>query len=195
MIACPQCSSAADFWFASSIKIAKADRSFFDRSNAFIVTVGRDRVGATVTIASYFPPVSGPLENVKGLPSQFLSVRWGRWRHDRPVRVSDLGAFRCPSCLTTGRHLLRWPADAYFQVEFKGRKPWAPDRKTALKLVDYIQSAERIKGRDYTVGREHWATGRSEDPFLRRIPTHFLRAKARPDVTRKLRRLLGLSIR
>ena len=191
VITCPNCGAATEFSHAESAAIPKAHRDPFDRHPAFDVVTGRNCVGSTVTVASYFSPVTGPLDNIKNLPDVARSLTWSQWLHDRPAGVSDLGAFRCSACNTARRHQLSWPQDAYFQITYKDRALWARNRGEALKLLRFVESDGREKGVEYTSGQP-WALFRTEDRFLRRVPTHFLRAKARREVARQLRRRLEM---
>jgi len=88
------------------------------------------------------------------------------------------------------KHNLKWPEEAYFQINYKGQVLWAFDRKYALKLLSYIESKERKK-RIVGYSGKPWNTIISQDWFLRHIPEHFQTAKARPEIVKKLKSILG----
>ena len=59
----------------------------------------------------------------------------------------------------------------------QGHVLWAFDRESALVLLDYLRSESRQRD-------GNWKT------FLLHVPSHFLKKKAREDVSKKLGKLL-----
>jgi hypothetical protein len=80
------------------------------------------------------------------------------------------------------KHRLDWPADAFFQIAFRGRVLWAFDRATMQSLIDYVEAVDRKPVRR-----------RGRQGFLMKVPTHFLVAKSRDRVAKKLRDRLRMA--
>jgi hypothetical protein len=89
------------------------------------------------------------------------------------------GSLICAACGRSARHELRWPTEAWFQIDYRGRVLWAFHREGAVALLDFIRSADRRR------------SGLAQESFLRRIPGHFLTAKARAQIVRKLETVLA----
>jgi hypothetical protein len=88
-----------------------------------------------------------------------------RSSHHHQLRSNILGVLMCPACGITRRHLLDWPADAYFTCTVKGELLWAWNREHLLQIRDFIQKEHR--------------PGRGTRGWIGSIPTHFLLAKNR----------------
>jgi len=121
-------------------------------------------------------------------------LRWGGWfvvaKHpdlfpwkepSGGYRRSDQGVCYCQNCSTRFEHLLEWPSDAYFYCEVKGKLLWAWSREHVKVLKSFIQSKNR-KIEDYP----------GYGLFLHHIPKHFMLAKNRDLVVKKLEKLLTL---
>ena len=192
VIHCPECNGAANFAFVTYTTIKKADIQYFKSSPNFEVFRGQHSDGSYFNAALYFPGLGDSLDNISDLPQSYKVTVWHSTRY--APSHSDLknrGAIRCTECLVQKKHELKWPDEAYFQIEYKNRILWAYDRSSALKILDYLESDERKKAVEYYVEKP-WNTYATEDWFLRQIPTHFKTAKARPEIVTKLRNMLGI---
>ena len=92
--------------------------------------------------------------------------------------VLDVGSVDCTQCGLRQFHQLKWPQDAYYQIEYKGQLLWAFQRETANELKEYILSRDR----DRT--KFQWQF------FLLHVPTIFLKQNARDEIVKKLEKLL-----
>lgn len=96
-----------------------------------------------------------------------------RFRRDpRP-----LGICRCGACGYLNRHLLDWPAEAYWAVSIRGRTLWMYSREHVRELRGYVAARgdrQRVRG----------ARG------LSRVPREFLAARNRDLLVKKLDALL-----
>ena len=114
---------------------------------------------------------------------------WGGWtvvQHD-PVLYpwkppakggyirSDHGIRACTACGGRFPHKLSWPKDAYFKCDVRGQTLWAWSIDHARVLRDFIASVDR----DPTKHKKYFL-------FLRHIPEHFIRAKNREIVLKRL---------
>lgn len=191
-IVCPKCEGAAKFSFATYQIIHKSDQDYFIKSKNFDVFRGQHSHGSYYTAALYYPGLGNSLENIQDLPSGYEADMWRHpyWYVTLPKKLNDTGTIRCTKCLVQTKHNLKWPQDAYFQIEYKGQALWAYDRKYALKLLSYIESTERKKRIEGHSGPT-WNKIISQDWFLRHIPEHFQTAKARPAIVKKLKKRLS----
>jgi len=191
-IRCPSCSGAAKFAFATYQIFQKKDYSYFSKSKNFEVFKGQHSHGSYYQAALYYPGLGNSLENVTDLPDGYEANMWRHpyWYVTLPKELENTGAIRCSSCLIQKKHNLKWPEEAYFQINYKGQVLWAFDRKYALKLLSYIESKERKK-RIVGYSGKPWNAIISQDWFLRHIPEHFQTAKARPEIVKKLKSILG----
>lgn len=85
------------------------------------------------------------------------------------------GLLRCHHCYHQAKYHLSWPQDAYWQWTIRGKTLWAWDRAHALQIYNFIKSPLRP------------STARAT-PGLRHIPSHFLSAKVRDEVIKKMDR-------
>ena len=190
VIRCPVCSGPANFSFATFAIIKKGDLQYFEHSKNFDVIRGQHSHGSYFNAALYYYGLADALFNITDLPDGYSSPMWeSRWPRGE---FWNRGAIHCTACFIRKKHELNWPADAYFQVEYRGKALWAYDRAHALKLLSYLESDERKKAVEYYVG-EPWNTFKKEHWMLANLPTHFQTAKARPAIVKKLRGMLGLS--
>lgn len=88
-----------------------------------------------------------------------------------PLRTK--GLVRCTHCHANQMHRLNWPSDAYWQWEIRGQLLWAWDKEHAQQILDFIRQTARPARRSTR---------------LKHIPAHFLSAKVRDLVVRKIER-------
>ena len=102
---------------------------------------------------------------------------------DRPLsgayRLRHRGVVRCGACHHAGVHVLRWPADAYFQWSVRGTRPWALNAEHARVRLHYVESLLRDPARYPGHQRS-----------LRELPAAILAARSRATVARKIRESL-----
>jgi hypothetical protein len=99
------------------------------------------------------------------------------WKEIRARHVvHPVGLCRCGSCGYLNRHVLDWPAEAFYAVSIRGRTLWRWSRKHALALRAYVAATDRAR-----VPGARW---------LSRVPRDFLAARNRDELVKKLDRLL-----
>ncbi len=86
-----------------------------------------------------------------------------------------IGLLRCAACHTRTRHELKWPDDAWWQWDIRGKTLWAYDLTHTRKLLEHIKSELRPA---------------RVDEELKHLPSHFLSAKVRPVITKKIEEVL-----
>jgi len=191
-VICPDCRGIAKFGFAVSRAVQRRDDyPFFEESKSFELVkppYGRKE-------AIHYPGLSARIEQSE-LPDGYSPEMWNRqyFRLDytQNGKNSAEGALSCPACAFQRKHKVKWPDEAYFQVEYRGKVLWAYDRQTAIKLLNYVESKERRKGIDYYIPtKTHRIPFRTVDRFLHKIPAHFLTKSAREKVSKKLRKKLS----
>ena len=192
-IKCPSCEGAAQFAFATYQIIDKESQDYFHQSKDFEIFRGQHSHGSYYRAALFYPGLGNSLENINNLPEGYEADMWRHpyWYVTLPKELKNTGTIRCGSCLIQKKHKLQWPDEAYFQVSYKGKILWAFDRKYTLKLLSYVESKERKK-RVVGYSGKPGNTIISQDWFLRHIPEHFQTAKARPEIVRKLKSILGI---
>ena len=195
-IHCPRCEGPVPFAFATYHKIERIDLNYFEKSKNFEVVSG-GKFGWYFIGALYFHGLSVSLDNIKDLPKKYTTEMWlntsGFVSHVE--KEKDIGAYRCGKCSAQKRHKLKWPDDAYFKLSYKGKTLWAYDRSFALKLLEYIESNDRKKRAVCVPQGNSKNEFCVQDWFLRKIPEHFQTAKARPEISKKLRKVLDLPAR
>jgi len=194
IIRCPDCRSAAVCESANFIGISSADvGSMRLVKNIHVVETKGWTTHRPYYHAVHYPSIAPALENIKDLPEKYAAGKWDQGFN--VARQSNLPecVVRCVECGFLKTHNLNWPEEAFFKVEYRGQILWAYDRAMALKILSYIESDDRkkriisknAKGEDdynYIV----------QDYVLRKLPEHFQTTKARPEVSKKLRKILGL---
>ena len=92
------------------------------------------------------------------------------------------GRMRCTGCGHTAKHTLDWPAQAWFQIEYKGEILWAKDAAMLAEIRRFIAA-----------GAERNALGKTSEwwRYLLRIPSVFLSAQAREPMLRKIDKRLA----
>ncbi|MEO1155511.1 MAG: hypothetical protein AAFV31_16880 [Pseudomonadota bacterium] len=178
-VTCPACGACATFHFAAAREIERnSDKPYFEASKAFEVRrVFRN--GWQSTAIYYFGLGAKGLDNIEDLPDGYSA---SDWHHRRYSGQGQRGAIVCGSCGLRRKHRLKWPDDAFFQIEFRGRVLWAFDRQSMVSLIAYVEAADRKPQRR-----------RGQETFLIKVPSHFLAAKARDRVARRLRDRLAVS--
>lgn len=106
--------------------------------------------------------------------SQHLST--GRVGDSGGVRLRHRGVVRCRECHLVAVHVLRWPADAYFQWDVRGTRLWATDARHAQVLLHYVESLLRDPWRYPGYRRS-----------LQKLPATVLAARNRTRVARGIR--------
>lgn len=168
-IRCPRCDAPAVFRFAACLGFvdSKKRRAEIEEHPAYDLELVVGWGNNHRRYAIYYPELDR--ERV----SPFTQGRSGL------RRFGDRGTCRCATCGYRQRHLLKWPDEAVFSCWVRGKHLWAWNREHAQSLREFVGSTNR----SYR-GRQHRL-------FLMRIPTHFLKAKRRGEVVKKLDRLLA----
>ncbi|NHK27055.1 hypothetical protein FF098_003945 [Parvularcula flava] len=176
-VTCPRCGGHARYEHAEIALInRKKNIDFFRHSRDFSTARVETHGGkANAAILWHGLHRKDPL-TVPPLPREERLDDWIRNRNIGPKL--DAGVIACPACGLRRKHLLDWPHDALFQIEHRGKLLWAFTRDHALELLDYVRSESRSRGQY------------RHKVFLMKVPTHFLTAKARDDVSKKLEALL-----
>lgn len=88
-----------------------------------------------------------------------------------------VGEVSCPKCVSRYSHRLRWPSDAFYRVEHRGKVLWAWNREYLIMVREFIASLARNTDGSY---------------YLRRkIPKFFLLAKHRERMVCKIDAVLA----
>ncbi|NVD96968.1 hypothetical protein HUX62_02970 [Massilia sp. BJB1822] len=179
-VVCPACRHRAEFEFAEVVRInLKSDVEFFQQSSVFEYQQFQDSCGHFWHAAIYFQGLHGdPRQAIHKLPDSYSAENWDHSRYLRNRVGWPVGSIRCGSCHTRRRHVLNWPADAYYSIAHRSHVLWAFHRESAVELLQYLQSTER------ETSRYQWAF------FLRHVPSVFKVSKAREAVVRQLNKLL-----
>ena len=179
-VACPQCGGRAQFEFAECVRIRlKSDIEFFEASDIFEYRFVQDRQGQRYHTAHFYPGLhGGGTSAITELPEGYEPLNWAHSQYLYRSTGIDLGSIRCRGCQYAKKHTLNWPGDAYFKMEYRGRILWAYDLECVHELLRYVEDKDRSRD------------GYKWRPFLREVPTHFLTAKARGAVAKRLRKLM-----
>lgn len=176
---CPCCAAEARFEFASYMPIRERQYiEYFKKSDHFEYVHNPGHGQGTVHMAVYFHGLNGnTLHAVNDLPEPFETAHWDhKWQglNDRMYRFFDQGVVSCASCSLRRKHQLKWPSDAWFQIEYRGLTLWAYNRDSTTVLKSFIAADDR-SFQNFTHRK-----------FLMKVPAHFLDAKARAPVLKKL---------
>ncbi len=179
-VRCTSCRALAGFEFAEAVRIKrKTDIPFFEASPQldyeFFPVRGYD---AAWHGALFYAGLHGGLGALTELPEGYAASDWAHSRYLMRSQPLGAGALLCAACGRRAKHRLRWPDDAWFQLAHRGQVLWAFHRESAVALRDFIASSER------KIARHKWSS------MLLHVPGHFLTAKARKDVLKRLERLL-----
>lgn len=176
---CPKCAKQAMFSFALVLPIQRKDIGYFKTSSHFDYTRTRDTMGREFNAALFYKGLScRDIETIDDLPENYSAQNFLSTNALDGTSRGETGVVYCSACLLHQRHKLNWPEEAYFQVEYKRQILWAFDQTSAKELLRFITADDRdFKKFQY----RH---------FLMKVPSHFLKRKARETVTRKLEKLL-----
>jgi hypothetical protein len=154
-IACPTCAGPAEFRFPFELVTAKRPSQLEPWPSAEDASWGGWRV-------------------IQHDPSLY------RWKQPpQGYTQTNDGIRRCPRCVGRFKHVLDWPADAYYRFDLREALLWAWTRQQAVALADFIESKERRPE----------ATG--SYLFLHHVPKAFLAHGARERIVRKIRSRLA----
>lgn len=180
-VRCPSCRGCARFEFAEVVRIKLLqDVPFFQGSAQFEYAFFLSNwAGQNWHGAIYFPGLHGSATTtIHGLPEGYEAAAWEHSKYLYRAHGLDLGSVTCSACSYRGKHELNWPADAFFQVDFRGQVLWAFHRESATELKAFVESTDRDRS------KFRW------ERFLRHVPSSFLTAKVRPALVRRLEKML-----
>lgn len=182
-IRCPNCGCLAEYEFAEVVRIKlTADVEYFQRNDAFEYQQFEDSNGSRWHGAVFYHGLRGStLSVIRDLPEGYSPEDWGHNGYLLRNHGLDIGSVTCHSCGCRKKHSLNWPDEAYFQIDYKGKVLWAFDRESATVLLDHIRSGIRQRDRKWKA-------------FLLHVPSHFLKWKARDEVSSKLVKLLEAEV-
>jgi hypothetical protein len=178
-VACPDCGKEAVFETATWVGIAlKKDVPFFKKNRVFEYVHDPSPTGISHW-AVYFPGLHGRgVEPIRDLPEGYSPQDWARPKYSSRYSPGRPGTIRC-ACGLLRKHNLDWPAKAFYQVDIRARTLWAYNRACAVELQEFIQSTDREQKRFKSM------------LALDVVPTHFLTAKVRAEIVKKLGAILG----
>lgn len=180
-VRCPACAGDALFEFAEVVRIReKKDVPFFQDSDQFEYLLCTDSCGQRSHAAAYHAGLHGrTVESIRELPEGYSRTDWSHSPHLYRPHGSGRGSISCSTCHLHRPHMLEWPADALYQIDYRGDVLWAFHRESALELRDFIASEHRDRRNLKWQG------------FLLKIPGKFLHRGARETISRKLGKLLA----
>lgn len=103
--------------------------------------------------------------------SQYLRGGGDRGNGGYPLHTN--GLVQCSHCHSNRKHKLNWPNDAYYQWKIRGELLWAWDKEHAQIILNFVKKSIRPSRRSFS---------------LKYIPSHFLSAKVRDLVVKKMER-------
>lgn len=106
--------------------------------------------------------------------SQYLRGGGDTGKGGYPLRTN--GLVQCSHCHSNRKHKLSWPSDAYWQWEIRGQLLWAWDKEHAQIILDFVKETTRPPRHSYR---------------LKYIPSHFLSAKVRAQVVKRMERSIN----
>ena len=180
-VRCPSCSGKSTFEFAEVVKLKlKSDVTYFQNSKLFDYELFTDSCGHKWHGAIYYAGLhGGSVKAINELPEGYKAEDWEHSRYLYRNHGLDIGSITCPNCHLNQNHILSWPSDAYFSIEYKGQQLWAFDRESVNELKEYITDKHR------NVDKYKWRN------FLLHIPTVFKKQGAREYVVKHINRLLS----
>ncbi|KAF7786189.1 hypothetical protein PRUB_a0670 [Pseudoalteromonas rubra] len=107
--------------------------------------------------------------------SQYLRGGGDASKGGYPLLMNGLA--QCSHCYSNRKHKLNWPSDAYWQWEVRGELLWAWDKEHAQVILNFVKETSRPSRHSYS---------------LKYIPSHFLSAKARDLVVKKMERSINV---
>jgi len=179
-VRCPHCGKKAYFEFSEIVRIReKKDVPFFQKSDQFEYRLMKDRCGHKWHAAIFHAGLHGrTVGSIRELPPDYMAEDWAHSEYLRANNGLDLGSIHCGFCHFRAVHTLKWPKDAYYQIDYKNETLWAFHEESARALRDFILAAHRDRS------AFKWQN------FLMHVPTVFLRHLARETVVRRLNGLL-----
>lgn len=178
-IKCKRCNNLATFEFAEAVRIKlKKDVPFFQNSSQFEYQLLADSCGHKYHAAFYFSGLHGSESSITELPEGYRASDWSHSKYLMRNHGYDIGSVTCKYCSVLDIHYLNWPLEAYYSLTYKNNTLWAFNRDSANELLSFIESSDRDES------QYSWQS------FLRHIPTVFKTKKGRPEIVKKLRRLL-----
>ena len=178
-VRCPDCEAGAVFEFAEMALIRrKADIPYFQSSKNFSVLDYYS--SGWKKLAIFWHQLGNPLSAINDFPTGYDPGMWAHSEYLVRKGPGDLGTIVCAQCGLRRKHVLEWPGNAWFQIDYRGQVLWAFERSSMVALTNFIASKDRQKA------------GRPWAGFLMKIPSLFLEAKAREAILRKLRARLGM---
>ena len=179
-VRCPSCGTKAFFEFAEAVRIReKKDVPFFQDNDQFDYLLCKDSCGHRWHAAIYYAGLHGrTVGSIGELPDGYSRSDWEHSKYLYRSAGSARGSVSCGSCHLRRKHELRWPEDAYFQIDYKSDVLWAFNDESASELRDFIASTDRKRD------------GYRWESFLMKIPTKFLRHGARDTIVKRLGKLI-----
>lgn len=175
-VICPDSPARATYHRRQSAHLVhRASHDWFEKQPGF--SVERYFLHGWKHAAIHWPGLTDrPFEDIEGMPegitpADFEAVTPGGYLPTEP------GTVICPSCRLRRRHSLAWPIDAWFQITYRSQTLWAYNDESFQALKGFIAAEHR-----HVSDWRPW-------PFLMRIPSVFLTAKARPEVLKRLNAL------
>lgn len=130
-----------------------------------------------------------------------------------PKSSSSVGIVDCPSCGFQKAQTIKWPQDAYFQIDVRGHTLWAYCKQHMLDILAFLQSKQRdafVRNFSQKLKKQNtenkknnpesiipplypfetFRFAQASESFLR-LPHPFICAKNREDITRKIMKLLN----
>lgn len=179
-VKCLRCGKRAYFEFAEVVTIReKKDVQFFKDSDQFDYLFSQGGGGNRWHAAFFYPGLHGrSVAAIRELPDGYEPSNWAHSKYLYRSSNFGMGSVDCSHCGLRQKHQLKWPEDAYYQIEYKGEILWAFHQESAAELKEFIASKDRDRS------KYRWAT------FLLHVPTIFLKENARDSIVRKLAKLL-----
>lgn len=178
-VRCTSCGAKAFFEFAEVVRIReKKNVPFFQDNDQFDYRLCTDSCGQHWHAAIYNAGLHGrTVASIRELPEGYSKSDWEHSNYLYRSAGPTLGSILCGNCHLRSRHELRWPEDAYYQINYKSDVLWAFNDESASELRDFIASTDR---------KRH---GYRWESFLMKVPTKFLRHEARNTIVKRLDRL------
>ena len=106
--------------------------------------------------------------------SQYLRSGGDPDKEGYPLHTN--GLVQCTHCHSNKKHKLNWPNDAYWQWEIRGKLLWAWHSRHAHNILEFVRKTDRPS---------------RYNPDLTYVPSHFLSAKIRDLVVKKIEDKIG----
>lgn len=177
-VKCPECGKEATFNYAQVIRLEKkADASLFDQQ-WFVAKTFKTEYSKWPGML-FFPRPNAVCSWQEKCPEKYRHASsWPHMANASGTDGVDLGYLYCPQCHFAAKHVLNWPADAYYTIQYRDHVLWAFNRDMMVEIRNYIHAPTRSDL--YPV----------EPVIIRHLPTFFKRAKNRDTLVKKLDKLL-----